>query len=198
MTRPWPRKWKRVIGKVSRLLDDDFWAQHWRTLSIFVVFRGFSCMLFYGGWIVWYFTSHSCGKSVARVMRHSIILYDCSKKYSSWLSAFEKLSEQCIVIDTYYGNIRKLCIGVLSRKHELGAKSKVTISSDVSFVTRDNHRYNAILRVSTSSTSGSCKQGAMNLWDIIVEYNIFRGHPAQLTSLNGVLFRGIDTLWREK
>jgi len=25
-------------------------------------------MLFYGGWIGWYFTSHSCGKSVARVM----------------------------------------------------------------------------------------------------------------------------------
>ena len=108
--------------------------------------------------------------------------------------AFEKLSEQCIVIDTYYGNIRKLCIGVLSRKHELSAKSKVTISSDVSFVTRDNHRYTAILRVSTSSTSGSRKQEAMNLWDIIVEYNIFRRHAPQLTSLNGVLFRGIDTL----
>ena len=49
------------------------------------------------------------------------------------------------MIDTYYGNIRKLCIGVLSRKHELGAKSKVTVTSDVSFVTRDNHRYTAIL-----------------------------------------------------
>ena len=34
----------------------------------------------------------------------------------------------------------------------------------------------------------------MNLWDIIVEYNIFRGHAPLLTSLNGVLFRGIDTL----
>lgn len=87
--------------------------------------------------------------------RHSIILHACSKKYSSSLSAFEKLSEQCIVIDTYYGKIRKLCIGVLSRKHELGAKSKVTISSDASFVTRDNHRYTAILRVSRSSAGSN-------------------------------------------
>lgn len=97
------------------------------------------------------------------------------------------------MIDTYYGNIRKLCIGVLSRKHELGAKSKVTItSSDVSFVIRDNHRYTSCFH--ELSKWFICKQEAINLWDIIVEYNIFRGHAPQLTSLNGVLFRGIDTL----
>lgn len=175
---------------LSSTLENAF---HFRRFSRFLVY----VILWWMDWLVFHLTFMWQIGSPSND-RHSIILHACSKKYSSWLSAFEKLSEQCIVIDTYYGKIRKLCIGVLSRKHELGAKSKVTISSDVSFVTRDNHRYTAILRVSTSSTSGSCKQGAMNLWDIIVEYNIFRGHAPQLTSLNGVLFRGIDTLWREK
>lgn len=122
---------------LSSTLENAF---HFRRFSSFLVY----VILWWMDWLVFHLTFMWQIGSPSND-RHSIILYACSKKYSSWLSAFEKLSEQCIVIDTYYGNIRKLCIGVLSRKHELGAKSKVTVTSDVSFVTRDNHLYTAVL-----------------------------------------------------